>query len=313
MKYLFLVLILFSLWQSPAKAMGYYPGYCGSVCMAQMNQFCPYCEYGYRPANTMPWGVPAPYYWNTGPMMYSNYYAPAPWYYAPMPQYNYPNNYPSPGIIPNYYPGQGSFFAAKPNLYLEGKEGTKVNIKLEFLDKDTNWLAAIPVHGKEGWNAVIAKKGFLTVNDTAYAYLYSDYRSAEKYLQDQEGFCSKKDAVLGRMALEMKSANFSEPEIAQFLEYWTVKLPKSESYCVYPQDERQLDKIAKLEISPAPKAVRRLIFLVQVKEGLRKNGGKFTKEPSKTWTPTAFRLPAAEEKDAFVVREWGVGFLASKP
>ena len=102
------------------------------------------------------------------------------------------------------------------------------------------------------------------------------------------------------------------------MEFWSVKLPASDSYCVFPQDEAQLDKIAALEISPRPVAVRRLLFLVQVKEGLSTDDKpsaakpKFSKPPTMAWNPQPLRTIASEPK-GIVVHEWGVGFLAATP
>jgi hypothetical protein len=297
---------------TPSKSYAFSGGGCGTACLAEMRGFCPTCGYNPTPASYMPWGTPAPFYWNTGPMMFSNFYAPAPWSYVPPAPSYAPMNYPSPGVVPGFFPGGGGVFMAKPNLYVLGTPGTKVNIKLKFVEEGTNWLAAVPTHGTEGWQATLTDGYRVRVNDVTYGYLYSDYRVYGKPLQDTEGFCSPKETVLNRMAIEMKGAGFTEREIKHFLEYWTVKLPQSESYCVYPQDERQLDQVAALEITPKPAAVRRLLFLVQVKEGLRNNGDKFTKPPKNPWKPSPLRTPAAADPKAVVVHEWGVGFLAAK-
>ena len=48
-----------------------------------------------------------------------------------------------------------------------------------------------------------------------------------------------KKHVIGKMAMTLKQASFTGREIADFIEYWSVKLPGSKSFCIYPQDERQ--------------------------------------------------------------------------
>ena len=305
----FLTVLSSILPNSSSAAMG---GRCGTMCFAQMQGFCPTCGYGVTPPGIMPWGIPAPDYWNTGPMMFANFYAPAPWSYAPSPSMYPSMSHQSPGVVPGFFPGNGGFFAAKPNLYVLGPDGAQVNVKLRLVEEGANWLVAVPTHGAQGWQATLTNGDRVRVNGVSYGYLYSDYRAYGKPLQDAEGFCAPKNLVLRRMATEMKMAGFTEREIAHFLEYWTVKLPQSESFCVYPQDERQLDQIAVLEITPKPAVVRRLLFLVQVKEGLRKNGGKVTQAPRRVWRPPPLRMPAAMDTQAVVVHEWGVGFLAEK-
>lgn len=297
----------------PTKAHAISGVGCGTLCLAELRGYCPTCV-GAVPAQAMtPWGVSPPYYWNTGPMMFGGFYGPAPWSYVPQPPayYSAPVSYPSPGIIPGYFPGGGGFFAAKPNLYLLGAVGTDVSVKVKFVEEGANWLAAVPVHGEQGWRVTLAERNKLRSGDVTYGYLYSDYRAYGRVLQDQEGFCAPKEDIISKIALEMKRAGFSGRELADFMEYWSVKFPQSESYCVYPQDDRQLEKIASLEINPKPVAMRRVIFLVQVQEGLRKNGGKFTKAPKRPWNPVPLRVPAAESRE-IVAREWGVGFLAAK-
>jgi hypothetical protein len=284
---------------------------CGMSCLSQLNGFCPTCGGGnnlYNVYGNTPWGTPQPYYWQTGPVNYSNFYSPAPWSYAP-PQQAYAMAY-SPGVQGGYFPGGGGFFGAKPNIYVTGTPGTAVTVKLHFKEKGDNWLAAIPAHGEEGWHGTIAENDRVTVDGVTYGYLYSDYRVYGRAFQDTAGFCASKPVILTRIANEMNRAAFSPREIAHFLDYWAVKFPQSESYCVYPQDERVLEQVAALDVTPKAAVTRRVLFLVQVKEGLNKTGAKFSKAPTQEWTPQALRKPASA--NAITVREWGVGFMAAK-
>ncbi|HAR44154.1 MAG TPA: hypothetical protein DCS07_16240 [Bdellovibrionales bacterium] len=296
-----------------AYAFGFCAGCCGTTCMAQMNNYCPTCNaWNYQPQMTTPWSTPTPYWWQSGPMNYSNFYAPAPWQYY-SPQMYSPMM--TPGIMGNYYPGHANVGAGKPNIYIEGAAGTDFKMKIRFLEEDANWLAAIPVHGVDGWKGTLGEKNQIKTEQGTYPYFFSDYRVHDRAMQDKEGFCATKDKVIGKMAMSLKAAGFSKMEIGDFLEYWTVKLPQSKSYCVYPQDERQLDRITALDVTPKPKSIRRLLFVVQVEEGLFKNGEKFTSAPPNTWSPQPVRNLASSpaEKGGITVREWGVAFLIAKP
>ncbi len=297
----------------PAFGIGYVPGGCGTLCLASMRDFCPTCyaNSGYYGGygsygGMMPWGTPSPYWWQTGPMMYSNFYQPAPWYSSGMPGMSYY----SPGVMGNYYPGGGGVFAAKPNLYLIGAPGTQVSVKIQMKEEGANWLAAVPAHGQEGWKGTLNDRKRIVTENGAYRYLYSDYRLFGQNFQDQNGFCADRKNIINKMALELNRAGFSGRELADFIEYWSVKLPASKRYCVYPQDERQLNAVAPLEVTPKPVAIRRVLFMVQVGEGLTKSGHKFTSAPKSTWTPEPLRMPASE-KEGLVIREWGVGFFAA--
>lgn len=279
-------------------------GGCGSLCMNNLRNFCPTCNPAFQ--SPMPWGAPAPWWWGTGPMMYSNFYSPAPWYYG---QY--------PGVMGNHYPGSGGMFAAKPNLYLQGPVGTEVTVKVKLAEEGSNWLASVPSHGTEGWKVKLAARSKVQAGGGTYGYLYSDYRMHGREFQDRKGFCAARKNVVAKMALQLKEADFTGREIADFIEYWSVKLPRSQGFCVYPQDERQLDAAAPLEISPKPAAVRRVLFMVQVEEGLVPSEGaagkrrKFSSRPNAPWHPQPLRLPASAA-GSVVAHEWGVGFFAGE-
>ncbi|OFZ20021.1 MAG: hypothetical protein A2X94_11715 [Bdellovibrionales bacterium GWB1_55_8] len=277
-----------------------FSGYgCGTMCLASMNSFCPSCgpmTGGYFNTYT-PWAPRPPMWWQTGPMMYSNFYSPGPWSYGPT----------YPGLMPSYFPGVTHVGAGKPNLYLQGKPGTAVSVKMSF-EEGGNWLASVPSHGKQGWKGVLAEKNRIQTDQGTYSFLFSDYRVNGLSFQEQKGFCSPREGVVGKMAMTLHKAGFTAREIADFVEYWSVKLPPSKSFCVYPQDERQLNSVAPLEITPKPVAVRRVLFVVQVEEGLNASGARFSQAPKQSWSPQPLRMPASDS-EGLVAREWGVAFM----
>jgi len=313
MKYTFLLFFFFAFGSATQmsfpSAYAYAAGVgCGTMCMAEINNFCPTCNRGfYSGPNMSPWGAPYPWWWQTGPMMYSNFYQPAPWYQSS----NWNNYYAPSGVMPSYYPGTGGMMMGKPNLYIEGPAGTPITIKMKFTEQGANWLATVPSHGTQGWKGTLEEKGRIRTDQGIYGFLFSDYRVNGFHLQDREGFCSTKKNVLGKMAISLNRSGFTGREIADFLEYWSVKFPQAERYCVYPQDERQLATVADLEVTPKPASIRRLLFMVQLEENLGKSAGKFTKAPVREWNPQPVRA-LASDKNAIKIREWGVGFFAAK-
>jgi hypothetical protein len=293
-----LLVIAVAIVGSEPVAAGFMGGGCGTSCMMQMQGYCPMCNLMMQ-QQMMPWGMPQPYWWGTGPMMYSNFYAPSPWNYGPRP-----------GVYSSYYPGTGGMFAAKPNLYLNAPKGTKVTVKMSLVEEGANWLASVPAHGADGWKGTLEEKNKIRSTDGAlYRYLYTDYRMYGHGFQDTAGFCAPQKRIVETLAMELRKADFTPREIADFIEYWSVKFPQSKRFCVYPQDERQLDSVAKLEITPKPVAVRRVLFMVQVDEGILAQGGPFATEPKQPWKPEPLRVPAAE--GGLVVHEWGVGFFSA--
>ncbi|HLD99181.1 MAG TPA: hypothetical protein VJB59_02915 [Bdellovibrionota bacterium] len=212
----------------------------------------------------------------------------------------------------NFYPGSGGMFGAKPNLYIEGTANTDVSVRVILKEEGSNWLASVPAHGALGWKGKLDNRNFLKTDRGDYRFIYYDFRMFGKQFQDQEGFCTQKENVIPRIAQTMNEAGFNGVEIADFLEYWSVKFPNSENYCVYPQDNRQLDTVLRLEITPKPASVQRLLFMVQVQDRLVKNGKKFTAPPKKEWHPMPSRALASDRNSAELkIREWGIGFFGA--
>ena len=241
-----------------------------------------------------------------------------PWW-SPYGSYSYPNfRYPGAWsgwvMTPSFYPGGGGFthgggYMGKPNIYLHGKKGTKVSIRVKYGLKATT-LAAVPLHGKAGWKGVITGENAFVVNRALYPYLYFDYRFDLASLQDQEGFCSNAEGLMPRLLDALRTSGFSDYEMKDFSEYWSIKMPPSDEYCVYPQDERTLSRVAPLEITPTPARITRMNFVIVLKKAMASYDGPFSIVPHAEWKITKEREPASD--DAFVIHEWGVGFLGGE-
>ncbi|MGE0616092.1 MAG: hypothetical protein AB7P04_10665 [Bacteriovoracia bacterium] len=289
MKKLFLVLSLFV----ALPALAFVGG--------QMGYNCPYCgmrsNYG---SYAMPSFYPPNYPWwaGYGAMTYPNFYYPTAWNRG--------------GINPTYFPGQGHVMFGKPNLYISGPAGTEVKVKVELPTENT-LLAAVPAHGQMGWEATLqpatAEKPLRTAG-ADYRFFFYDFRSDDAKLQDEAGFCVTRQELMPRLKKILVTAGFRELEVRDFESYWSVKLPPSSKYCVYPQTQAQLDQVAPLRVTPAPTRIRRLAFVIAIKEGLVANDRKFTREPKKAWVNGDLERAVAAERatPGVEVREWSVGF-----
>ncbi len=273
------------------------------------NTNCPYCgmynNARYYPTygTTFPSFYPSYYPWwaGYGSLSYPNFYAPSPW--------------SGSGCTPNYFPGRGNAFAGKPNIYISAPKGTKVSVKLKLAD-DSNLLAALPKHGEKGWTATMGTNDTLTVDENGtqanYPYFFYDFRLNEKKLQDSAGVCFPKEELMPNLTKMLKDKGFKPQEIQDFFVHWSVKMPRSNSYCVFPQEEEILNEVAALEITPKPTSIKRLVFMIAVEEGLVKNDDiKFTTPPSQKYRSFASTENPAKAKSGIQVREWGVGFIAS--
>lgn len=283
----------------------YYPGgYC-TTC-GQGNQFGQMPFYGTTGNYLTPSFFPSHYPWwaGYGAMSYSNFYYPGAW----------KNN----GIDGAMYPGHGGGFAAKPNLYVSGPSGTDVKVRVN-LAQDSQMLIAVPGHGLTGWAAKISDGDRLSSKGASYDFLYYDYRFNEKKMQDTAGFCTEREGLIPKMADGLKAAGFTTPEIEDFREHWSVKIPPADRYCVFPQDSRFLDRVAPLSIEPKPASVTRFLFVVVLDETFALGRAtSFNKAPKKTWDyaakaePKRDRAPASALANGIAVREWGVGFLQGR-
>lgn len=266
--------------------------------LANTGAVCAWCvpqQYGYA------WGgfpyAQNPWWGYYGSFSYPNYYYPGPW--------------AGWGINGGYYPGGeggGTVGLAKPNLYISGPPGTKVNVKLN-LPSDTTWLVSVPPH-RDGWSFTLEKGGLIKGTSASYRYAYYDLRVKEEKLQDLAGKCfEKSEEVLAWMKKYLKNSSFHTNEINDFEEHWSQKIPPSKKYCVFPQENEQLDSVAPLQIEPAPSAIKRIVFVVSVGEAMEKKlARRFTKPPKEEWKSSQ-RAPSSKESDGISVREWGVGFL----
>lgn len=282
-----------------------------SLSKAQTNGYCPTCSlmsnYWNTPFNPsfmnnsfmgnntqMPWWSPY------GQYSYNNFYMPSMGW----------NNYYTPG---GYYPGGGNMMMGKPNVYFSSPKDVDVRLKLKF-QKNTNFLAAVPSHGTSGWNFKVQKDGSIYSDGGTYPYAFYDFRLHSDDLQDTAGFCVPMENLMEKLTESLTKKGFKEREVKDFAEYWAVKMPQANSYCVYPQENSVVEKVSSFEITPKPSKVERLFFIVVPNhKDYQKvaNNGKFSKEPTKSWVakPTSERATASEP-NGLEVREWGVGFLA---
>jgi hypothetical protein len=243
-----------------------------------------------------------------------------PWwaYYGGMA---YPN-FQSPGgfwggsaINGGGFPGSGNVGFDKPLLYLDGKEGTQVSVKVK-LAEGGNWLVAVPAYGEATWSGKL-QGNHIVSGGAEYRDLFYDYRTDSAGLQDTRGFCSPHDGLMAALKTALRDSGFKEGEIHDFEQFWSVKIPLSTRYCVFPQGTPELQKLARVEIEPKPASWTQLAFIIQTDEALTGKPGRFTHAPAETWKaePLAeMRAPATADAvdpaDAGIkAREWSVGFF----
>jgi len=283
---LFALILLESIFLFSLKLMAYvYVPYtdcwsCNQRIQFQQQPIAPW-PYANRLAYT-PW-----YQWY-GVQNFQNYYYPAAWY--------------GPGFNSNTYPGNGPIYAAKPNIYIQAPDKTKIELKLNF-NSQANLLVAVPIYGKQGW-AIESQDGKVQVGQVSYDYLYYDYRLQENDLQSESGFCGDREEMIQRMIEILDKRNYQHNEIEDFLENAYAKLPRQSQLCVFPQTDKELNSQLSFEFNHKKFSLERLLFIIAPQDmELIPKLKRFSIVPEKN-----FDIPKSKKTD-FVIREWGLGFL----
>jgi hypothetical protein len=230
---------------------------------------------------------------------YNNFYNPYAYNPAPVfPEVTYP------------YPGYRPIAYDKPNIYVSGPKNESVHVGVTLKDSGSNWLTTSPAYDNSAWNGTLTGDGHIKVGKAEYPYLFYDFRGPDESLQTKRGFCGTRAEVLEKMARGLDVLGFKKNEVADFNSYWRIKMPQHSAFCVFPQENKELDPVAELKISPSPHSVIRIVYIVTYKNGDHVAGSpSFKNLPEGEWNPVnaAYkRIPATSSQ--VEVREWGVAF-----
>jgi hypothetical protein len=177
--------------------------------------------------------------------------------------------------------------AEKPNIYLYPETEINLDVNITF-PKEGRVSKSIPEFPAQWKNLKIKPDG--KINDK-YDYLFYE---TEQLAQ----FSPVKGWVIARKELEnffrynMKQTGFIDREIEDFVTYWLPRFTESEYYAIYPQYNKQIDPLIKLEFSQQPDSILRLIYIVEESD-------------SNDLGMEAPVIPVFSG-EGFVVREWGV-------
>lgn len=140
--------------------------------------------------------------------------------------------------------------ADKPNLYLYPDRDTLMHVELE-LDLGQSVLASAPRY-RDGWTGIAHPDGFFSVRDQRAPFLFYEVslnKHQPAWLQRDVGWCLPADGAVEAMGELLRAYDFTEREVADFVEAWEIDLPKTESYAVYPQ--RDVEDFARVHVSPS--------------------------------------------------------------
>lgn len=146
----------------------------------------------------------------------------------------------------------------KPAIYLYPKEKTKVHVEV----KPEGYLTYTnPVYPPLGWDVEANPNGIIKTFGKDYNYLYYESKIRDSainkpkkgYVVKFDGLPKFYDSILPKLGLTIKEA-------LDFKDYWQKVLPYSPYYFVGLMDEKDIEKIEPLTISPKPNIIIRIRF-----------------------------------------------------
>lgn len=145
----------------------------------------------------------------------------------------------------------------KPNIYIYPNEKIQLTVKLDF-PKGGKIVTSIPEYGT-GWNISVDTNGLI---DNAYSYLF--YESVQPDIwQKNYGWIVKTDELESFFRKNMADYGFKGREIDDFIDYWIPRLNDYTFYSIYPQTDRLIDKVIRLNLSEQPENLLRLFYVIK--------------------------------------------------
>ncbi len=275
----------------PLSAMAQmYGSYSSSGCMpaATNNYYNNFNQLYSQQQIFNPW---APYWQTYGLASYNNWNSPGAWYGNRM--------------VSSYYPSNGynmTGFAGKPVIYLESSEHQQVSITPVFRNSDAHLLITSPSLEEGSWDVFVGPEEILDARGVEIPFLYIDYKSVIDDYQFSEGRCIKSTReAISYVADLMRDSEFSEKQVRDFTDYWSVKIPDNENFCIFVQTEKELDSILSYKISTDASQIRRYFVFVSADDPILKDK-KINRK---------IKLPTYKKLKKTILKEWGVVFLAN--
>jgi hypothetical protein len=182
---------------------------------------------------------------------------------------------------------------AKPVIYLYPAQDTNVSVKV-----GANVTLSEPTYPDNGWNVLAHPNGQLEYQGQSYPNLFWEGTGFGIYPNKSKfGVVVPQSELISTLSTQLKQLGLNDQESADFMEFWTNKLPKTPYVRLTWLDTADMNQLAPLKVFPAPKTAIR-IFLEF--EGLQQPVDLISQKLS------------APIRDGFTLVEWG-GLLIKQP
>lgn len=168
----------------------------------------------------------------------------------------------------------------KPVVYLYPEKTTQVQVSV-----GANFHRTIPAYN-QGWNVKAEPNGKLTAIDgTTYPYLYWSGIGKGYYPAITTGTVVAQADVQSTLRQQLVQLGLTAQEQADFLEFWSPRMPKTPYVRLTWLGNRAMDQLAPMQISPKPDTVIRLFLdFVGLQEPITIPAQKLTAIPRKGFT-----------------------------
>jgi hypothetical protein len=175
--------------------------------------------------------------------------------------------------------------AGAPYIYLYPEKSQEVSVTL--IPTEGAWIMNSDPEYGDGWTVWAETDGRL---DEKYDFLFYSARVFWDF-QMELGWAVEPDKVFPWFMNTLPTLGLSQTETDDFVTYWSVHLPYSPCYLIYPQFDEPVDRQIELFIDPEPESRLRLWLAIDRSESCKK-------------------IPAPEpvvfNRIGFTVVEWGV-------
>ncbi len=145
----------------------------------------------------------------------------------------------------------------KPNIYIYPKNTINLKLALEF-PQDGRVVKSIPEIQNNQWDVSVEPTGII---DGSYDFLFYESLQPDVW-QTQKGWCVPVDSLTSFFVSNLTAYNFSDKEIADFIEFWIPILKDYSYYKIYPQTNATIEQVIRLKLSSQPDNLRRLFYRV---------------------------------------------------
>lgn len=177
-------------------------------------------------------------------------------------------------------------YACEPIIYLYPEKAQEVTVRL---GSRVNLIASDPLY-KNGWSVIAEPSGKLTLGGNEYPYLFWEGWSHVLPLQKQ-GFVVKQQEVVGFLDKTLQRLGLNKKETDDFIKAWGGKLTGSAYYYISFVNQKDIDRLYPLEITPQPDTIIRVLMDYKPLDS-------FVSVPMPS-------LPEKPSRGGFTVVEWG--------